>query len=148
MHKHLTAALVLETTADRANTSSNEGAMSLRIRTPGREKATATLPKNFLLIESDPASAYTYVITSSITGAGNGLLTAIELKGSDATKALVGEYKGIKRTKEPDNKEYIAGFKIKQKEILIDAWNAITKCVLCMTGYMNDPLDENLENCQ
>ena len=113
--------------------------MSLRIRPSGREKASVTFPENCIQIESDPASAYTYVSTSFITGAGNGLFTAIELKGFDATKALVGEYKGIKRSKQPVNKEYIAGFKIKQKEILIDAWNAITKCVLCITGYMNDP---------
>ena len=122
--------------------------MSLRIRPPGREKANVTLPENCVLIESDPASAYTYVSTSSITGAGNGLFTAIELKGFDATKALVGEYKGIKRSKEPDNKEYIARLKIGTKEFIIDAWNAITKCVFSMTGYMNDPVDEDMENCQ
>ena len=154
------AALIFQNTEDRATTTTrrNEGSMSLRMRNEGsmssrittsvRAQDTLTLPEHCIQIDKDPASAYTYVSTSSIPGAGNGLFTAIDLQGFDATKALVGEYKGIKRSKEPDNKEYIAGFKKGTKEFIIDAWDAITKCVLCMTGYMNDPLDETKENCE
>ena len=109
------------------------------MRTSDKAKDILTLPEHCIQIDKDPASATTYVSTSSIPGAGNGLFTAIDLQGFDATKALVGEYKGIKRSKEPDNKEYIAGFKIGTKEFIIDAWDAITKCVLCMTGYMMKP---------
>ena len=118
------------------------------MRSLNQSKNTFTLPEYCIQIGKDPASTHTYVTTSTIPGAGNGLFTSREIQGYDGDKALVGEYTGMTRTKEPQNKEYIAELKIGTKSILIDAWDAVNKCVLCMMGYINDPLDESMENCQ
>ena len=62
------------------------------MRKPGKANAAFTLPEYCVQIENDPATTYTYVTNRTIPGTNNGLFTSIELKGSDETKALVGEY--------------------------------------------------------
>ena len=38
-------------------------------------------------------------------------------------------------------------YQVEYKGVFTDAWCAISQSVLGMLSYMNDPLDENLENC-
>ena len=102
------------------------------------------------IILSDPALEHTYISESTLPGAGKGLFSARDFDGNDEDSAMVGEYFGgeglTAEAVSADN--YHSDYAIIKGGIVRDAWDPHTKKVLCASGYINDPLDEQLENTQ
>jgi hypothetical protein len=61
----------------------------------------------------------------------------------------VGEYYGGEHLTATDiyKDSHDSDYAIQFQNIVRDAWDPIHRKVLCHTGYVNDPLDEELENC-
>ena len=96
----------------------------------------------------DPSQSTVYVSDSTLPGAQKGLFADRLFDGLDEDSALVGEYFGGENLTSQDvfNVDYISDYAIQFGTIIRDAWSHVLKKVLCLTGYVNDPLDESLEN--
>jgi len=123
---------------------------------PRRSKPTSTntsslpdRPRSSVIL-SDPALEHTYISESTLPGAGKGLFAARDFDGNDEDSAFIGEYFGgehlTAETVAADN--HSSDYAIIKGGIVRDAWDPHSKRVICASGYVNDPLDEELENTQ
>ena len=124
---------------------------TLRPRRPAESKIPPPLPsrtKHSVHI-TDPAHLHTYVAKSTIPGADYGLFASKFFNGHDNDDAYVGEYYGGERLTKTQiyASGYHSDYTIEFGSLIRDAWNSTLRKVQCMTGYMNDPLDESKENC-
>ena len=97
---------------------------------------------------NDPAQLHTYISDSTIPGAKRGLFADRVFDGTDEDSARIGEYYGGEHLTAIDiyKDSHDSDYAIQVKHIVRDAWDPHQRKVLCHTGYMNDPLDEQLEN--
>ena len=124
---------------------------TLRPRRPAESKVLPPLPartKHSVHI-TDPARLRTYVAKSTIPGADYGLFVSVFLNGNDNDDAYVGEYYGGEHLTKTQiyAPGYHSDYTIEFGSLIRDAWCSALRKVQCMTGYMNDPLDETKENC-
>ena len=88
---------------------------------------------------SDPAKKHLYVAHSTIPDAGFGLFASKELEG----QTIICEYHGRKDPTDPSIAYY---YDHPQMDYGIDAFDPVRRVLLCLAGYVNEPLDESREN--
>ena len=129
----------------------SERMASLRPRRSVESKAPPSLPARIphAVHISDPTRRHTYVAKSTIPGADNGLFTSRYFDGNDNDDALIGEYYGGEQLTKAQiyTPGYHSDYTIEFGSLIRDAWSPQLRKVLCMVGYINDPLDEDMENC-
>ena len=119
-----------------------------------RHKPSVSIPtplpdrQRHSIIIADPAIMHTHVAESTVPGAGKGLFTARYFNGNDEDSAYIGEYfEGEKLTEDTIlDEDYFADYAIQREGLIRDAWDHKAKRIPCATVYVNNPLDEELEN--
>ena len=94
----------------------------------------------------DPDNSKFYVATSLVPDAGHGLFAKRLLKGD----TLLCQYYGRKCPTDPSDKYTIRppGIDSTDHSQDIDAYDPASNRVLCLAGFVNDPLDETMENAR
>ena len=92
---------------------------------------------------NDPDKSNFYVATSLVPDAGYGLFTKRLLRGD----TLLSKYFGRTAPSNPSAKYTIhpPGVEASDHSKDIDALDPLTNRVLCLAGFVNDPLDESME---
>ena len=119
---------------------------------PRRQKATPLLiptpytpPKLHEVTIQDPARLHTYAGYSWQIPGERGLFAGTQLQAGDK----VGEYFGGEHLTKSQvyAPTYMSRYAIDVRGIIRDCWCPHSKHVLCMTGFINDLLDESKDNC-